>query len=69
MIKAVNGPISIVTMVGPAGSGKSSLAGRALLDNPAAFEEAKSKEPCTKVRLFFKGQTMFLGIDDLREPE
>ena len=45
MLKAVNGPISIVTMVGPVGSGKSSLAGRALLDNPAAFEEAKSKEP------------------------
>ena len=49
MLKAVNGPISIVTMVGPYGSGKSSLAGMGLLDNPTAFEQAKSKEPCTKV--------------------
>ena len=51
MLKAVQGPISILTLVGPYGTGKSSLASRALLDNPTAFQAGanSSKGPFTRV--------------------
>ena len=38
MLKAVKGPISLISLVGPYNSGKSSLGSRALLDNATAFK-------------------------------
>lgn len=48
MLRSVKGNISVLSFVGPYRTGKSSLAGRALLDNPKAFQAGATINSCTK---------------------
>ena len=65
MLKAVKGPVSIVSLVGPYNTGKSSLASRALLDNPTAFETGQTTEPCTRVSKNLLNLISSVGLLDL----
>ena len=48
LLESIQGDIGVVTIAGPYRTGKSSLAGRALLSNPKAFQSAPTINPCTK---------------------
>ena len=48
LLESIEGELGVVTIAGPYRTGKSSLAGRALLDNPKAFQSAPTVNPCTK---------------------
>ena len=49
MLESIDGELGVVTIAGPYRSGKSSLIGRALLDNPNAFQTGATVNACTKV--------------------
>ena len=50
MLESIEGDLGVVTIAGPYRTGKSSMAGRALLSNPKAFQSDCTVNPCTKVR-------------------
>ena len=52
MLESIEGDLGVVTIAGPYHTGKSSLAGRALLGNPNAFQTGSTIQACTKVRAF-----------------
>ena len=49
MLESIETGVGIVTIAGPYRTGKSSLVGRALLNNPKAFQADSTINPCTKV--------------------
>ena len=51
-LQSIEGDLGVVTIAGPYRTGKSSLAGRALLNNPNAFQTGATVNACTKVRSF-----------------
>ena len=77
LLESIEGELGVVTIAGPYRTGKSSLAGRALLDNPKAFQSAPTVNPCTKVsssldRLSFINSylsSICKGSLDLREAD
>ena len=52
MLESIEGDLGVVTIAGPYRTGKSSLAGRALLNNPNAFQTGSTINACTKVGFF-----------------
>ena len=48
-LESIEGNLGVVTIAGPYRTGKSSLAGRALLGNPKAFQADSTVNACTKV--------------------
>lgn len=50
LLESIDNEIGVVTIAGPYRSGKSSLAGRAFLRNPKAFQAGSTVNACTKVR-------------------
>lgn len=49
LLESIEGEFGVVTIAGPYRTGKSSLVGRALLNNPKAFQACATVNACTKV--------------------
>ena len=62
LLESIEGELGVVTIAGPYRTGKSSLAGRAFLDNPKAFQSAPTVNPCTKVSVVVKFYCLLFWI-------
>lgn len=62
MLESIEGDLGVVTIAGPYRTGKSSLAGRALLNNPNAFQTGSTINACTKVGFFYNHANLTSSI-------